>query len=144
MDNYWNKTENYEALAEYIRMDFDGLKDAVALLMDGGRLRVGFSAYENDMSTFHGKDDVLALLVYLGYLGYEGDETERGVDSEHGEVFIQNKEVREEFETSTRSNEWVGAFKAFKGSKELLDATLAGNEEAVICRRPLKIGEGEI
>lgn len=33
--NYWNKTETYEALAEYIRKDYDGLKDAVALLMDG-------------------------------------------------------------------------------------------------------------
>ena len=33
--NYWSKTETYEALAEYIRRDYDGLKEGVALLMDG-------------------------------------------------------------------------------------------------------------
>ncbi|MBR2812098.1 MAG: AAA family ATPase, partial [Solobacterium sp.] len=57
--NYWNKTETYEALAEYIRRDYDGLKDAVALLMDGGRLKIDTSTYQNDMTTFHGRDDVL-------------------------------------------------------------------------------------
>ena len=29
IQNYWNKTENYEALTEYIRMNLDGLKDSV-------------------------------------------------------------------------------------------------------------------
>ena len=41
IQNYWNKTENYETLAEYIRMNYDGLKDSVALLMDGGKISVG-------------------------------------------------------------------------------------------------------
>jgi hypothetical protein len=131
VDNYWNKTETYEALAEYIRMDYDGLKDAVALLMDGGRLRVDFTGYQNDMHTFGGRDDVLALLVHLGYLGFEGDETARGIDSEHGEVFIPNKEIREEFETSTRSREWEGVFREFEASKELLRATWGRDERRV-------------
>lgn len=131
VDNYWNKTETYEALAEYIRMDYDGLKEAVALLMDGGRVRVDLAGYQNDMSTFNGRDDVFALLVHLGYLGFEGDETTRGVDSEHGEVFIPNREVREEFETSTRSAEWSGTFRAFERSKELLCATWERDEERV-------------
>ena len=43
--NYWNKTESYEALADFIKMDYDGLKDAVALLMDGGRLAIDTSTY---------------------------------------------------------------------------------------------------
>ena len=29
--DYWSQTETYEALAEYIRKDYDGLKDAVFL-----------------------------------------------------------------------------------------------------------------
>lgn len=33
--DYWNQTETYHALAEYIGRDVDGLKEAVALLMDG-------------------------------------------------------------------------------------------------------------
>jgi hypothetical protein len=63
--DYWNKTETYEALAEYIRKDYDGLKEAVALLMDGGRLVIDTSTYENDMTTFTGRDDVLSLLIWV-------------------------------------------------------------------------------
>lgn len=88
--NYWNKTEIYEALAEYIRKDYDGLKEAVALLMDGGRLKIDTSTYQNDMTTFHGRDDVLSLLIHLGYLGF---------DDERSEVFIPNREILDEFRT---------------------------------------------
>ena len=112
--DYWNKTENYEALADYIRKDYDGLKDAVALLMDGGRLKIDTSTYQNDMTTFHSRDDVLSLLIHLGYLGY---------DDETGEVFIPNKEILDEFRTSTKSGEWAETFESFRISLELLKAT---------------------
>lgn len=91
--DYWNKTETYEALAEYIEMDFDGLKEAVALLMDGGRLKIDTSTYQNDMTTFNGRDDVLSLLIHLGYLGF---------DDKRSEVFIPNREIMDEFRTSTK------------------------------------------
>ena len=120
--DYWNKTETYEALAEYIRKDYDGLKDAVALLMDDGRLTIDTSTYQNDMTTFTGRDDVLSLLIHLGYLGY---------DDERGEVFIPNREILDEFKTSTKGREWVSTFKAFETSLELLEATWNGDEEKV-------------
>ena len=120
--DYWNKTETYEALAEYIRKDYDGLKDAVALLMDGGRLPIDTSTYQNDMTTFSGRDDVLSLLIHLGYLGY---------DDERGKVFIPNREILDEFKTSTKGREWVSTFKAFETSLELLEATWNGDEEKV-------------
>ena len=120
--NYWNKTETYEALAEYIRKDYDGLKEAVALLMDGGRLEIDISTYQNDMTTFSGRDDVLSLLVHLGYLGF---------DNETFEVFIPNREILDEFKTSTKSKEWVDTFRSFKISQDLLKATWDANEEKV-------------
>ena len=120
--NYWNKTETYEALAEYIRMDYDGLKEAVALLMDGGRVAVDTSTYQNDMTTFHGRDDVLSLLVHLGYLGF---------DDRTGEVFVPNREVLDEFRASTKSEEWAGTLRAFEASKELLAATWALDADRV-------------
>ncbi len=123
VDNYWNKTENYEALAEFIRMDFDGLKQTVALLMDGGRVKVSLKTYQNDMTTFHSKDDILALLIHLGYLGFEGEEKEGRINSEYGEVFIPNREILEEFKTSTESDEWTAVFQQFIISQELLTAT---------------------
>ena len=120
--NYWNKTETYEALAEYIRMDYDGLKDAVALLMDGGRLKIDTSTYQNDMTTFHSRDDILSLLIHLGYLGY---------DDEHSEVFIPNREILDEFKTSTKTGEWIEPFKAYEASTKLLKATWAGDADLV-------------
>ena len=120
--NYWNNTESYEALAEYIRRDFDGLKSTVALLMDGGRVKVDLSTYQNDMTTFHSKDDILALLIHLGYLGY---------DASTGEVFIPNKEILDVFRSSTKTSEWRGTFKAFETSQELLKATWAMDEKKV-------------
>lgn len=120
--DYWNQTETYEALAEYIRKDYDGLKDAVALLMDGGRLKIDTSTYQNDMTTFHGRDDVFSLLIHLGYLGY---------DDEKGEVFIPNQEILDEFKTSTKGFEWVETFEQFSISQELLKATWECKEERV-------------
>ena len=112
--NYWNKTETYEALAEYIKKDYDGLQEAVTLLMDGAKIRIDTSTYQNDMTTFYGRDDVLSLLVHLGYLGY---------DDETGEVYIPNKEILDEFRSSTKSSEWTSRFRSLEISQELLQAT---------------------
>ncbi len=112
--NYWNKTESYEALAEYIRKDYDGLKESVAILMDGGRLSIDTSTYQNDMTTFTGRDDVLSLLVHLGYLGF---------DDASCEVFIPNREILDEFRTSTKGKEWTNTLKSFEISLNLLKAT---------------------
>ena len=114
LGSYWSKTETYEALAEYIRMDYDGLRGTVALLMDGGHVAVDTSTYQNDMTTFGSRDDVLSLLVHLGYLGY---------DEEASEVFVPNKEILDEFRTSTKSSEWSRVFDEYEESRELLKAT---------------------
>jgi predicted negative regulator of RcsB-dependent stress response len=74
------------------------------------------------MTTFHGRDDVLSLLIHLGYLGY---------DSETKEVFIPNREILDEFKTSTKSAEWVSTFKAFERSQKLLRATWEEDAEKV-------------
>ena len=66
-DNYWNNTETYGALAEYIKMDFDGLRESVIVLMNGGRLKTNIAKYQNDMTTFKSKDDILTLLIHLLY-----------------------------------------------------------------------------
>ena len=122
IQNYWNKTETYEALADYIRMNYDGLKDSVALLMDGARIKVNIAKYQNDMTSFHGSNDVLVMLIHLGYLGYDADT---------GEVFIPNNEILDEFKNSTESEEWIDTFASFKKSQELLTATWEADEEKV-------------
>lgn len=88
-DSYWTQTETYEALKIYLDMNFDGLKDAVVYMLGGGAYKIDTKTFQNDMTTFKSKDDVLTLLVHLGYLAY---------DAARKEVFIPNLEIEEEFE----------------------------------------------
>jgi len=120
--NYWNQTETYEALKQYIDWNFDGLKEAVAILMDGGRVPTDITGYQNDMTTFSSRDDILTMLIHLGYLGY---------DSEKMEVFIPNKEVLDVFRSSTKDREWTATFRALNNSRKLLDATWHCDRETV-------------
>ena len=99
-----------EALAEYIRMNQDGLKDAVVLMMDGGRVKVDISGYQNDMTTFHNRDDVLALLIHLGYLGY---------DSDLKEVFIPKYNARFALPIDNNKNHFISPQKDFNYNIEL-------------------------
>jgi hypothetical protein len=118
--NYWNQTETYEALQKYIDWDFEGLREEVAILMDGGRIKVDITGYQNDMTTFNTKDDILTMLIHLGYLCY---------DRENEEVFIPNKEVMQVFNSSTRSRDWTVIFRSLENSRKLLEATWNCNEE---------------
>ena len=121
--DYWNKTETYEALRAYIDMNFDGLKDSIIKMMAGSRERVNTGSFQNDMTTFSNKDDVLTLLIHLGYLGY---------DKEKSEVFIPNKELMMEFVTSTTAGiPWKEVANSVSESRELLKSTWAMKEKDV-------------
>ena len=90
--------------------------------MNGGTIKVNTLSYQNDMTTFNSIDDILTLLIHLGYLGY---------DNETGEVFIPNKEILDEFKTSTASSEWTYVFKLVEDSQEILKAVWALDEDKV-------------
>ena len=120
--NYWNQTETYEALQQYVEWNFDGLREDVAILMSGERVKIDITGYQNDMATFHSKDDILTMFIHLGYLGY---------DMASGETFIPNREVMDVFRSSTKSAEWTVTFRALANSRKLLEATWACDEETV-------------
>jgi hypothetical protein len=112
--SYWTGTETYEALSIYLDMDYDGLREAVVLMITGEQLHVDVSMFQNDMTTFISKDDILALLVHLGYLAFDG---------ERSEVFVPNEEIRGEFIRAVKGNGWHEVMDAIKQSVELLEAT---------------------
>ncbi len=120
--NYWASTEVYDALKNYITMDFDGLRADIARMLGGGRVRVNTRSFRNDMLNFEMKDDVLTLLVHLGYLAY---------DSKEKEAFIPNKEIVEEFETAMSVKGWSEVMRVVKASEKLLEDTLLCNEKSV-------------
>ena len=108
-DNFWNKTETFEALRNYIVMNYKGLKDTVVNLLAGGRRTVNTNTFSNDMTTFQSADDVLTLLVHLGYLGY---------DFISREVFIPNSEISSEFCNAVESAGWDMVVKSIEQSKK--------------------------
>ena len=122
IENYWNETENYEALQQYVDWNFDGLKEDVAVLMEGGRVPIDITRYQNDMTTLHSKDDILTMFIHLGYLGYQ---------RETKEVYIPNKEVLDVFKSSTKNREWTATFRALQNSQKLLEATWNCDQETV-------------
>ncbi len=112
--NYWSQTETYDALKAYIDLNYDGLKDAVIDLTAAIPVQINTLAFQNDMSTFSSKDDVLTLLIHLGYLGYLCEE---------GTVYIPNNEVKDIFVTSIQNSDWTYITQVFKNANNLLHAT---------------------
>ncbi len=122
LNSYWTRTETYEALKIYIDMNFDGLRDAIILMLGGGHCKVNIRTFQNDMTTLKGKDDVLTLLVHLGYLAYEEEEKT---------VFIPNLEIEDEFANAIEGAGWESVIKTIALSEELLEATIRQDCEAV-------------
>lgn len=120
--SYWSNTETYEALKVYIDMNFDGLKDAIVIMLSGGTVTINPGTFTNDMTTFHSKDDVLTLLVHLGYLTYH---------TETQEVSIPNEEVRGEFYNAISTTKWNEVLKTIQDSEKLLQKTWQMDGEAV-------------
>ena len=121
-DNFWNKTETFEALRDYIILNFKGLKDIVTQLLAGIRKKINTTTFTNDMTTFSSADDVLTLLIHLGYLGY---------DFKTKEVFIPNSEIASEFCNAVESAGWDTVADAVRKSDELLEATIRQDPDAV-------------
>lgn len=120
--SYWVSTETYEALRVYIDMNFDGLKDAIISMLGGVSCEIDTGTFQNDMTSFRGRDDVLTLLVHLGYLTYQ---------EKNRRVSIPNDEVRSEFLRAVRSSGWKEVADAVKASEALLDATLNMDAKSV-------------
>lgn len=116
IQSYWTGTETYEALKVYIDLNFDGLKEAVLTMLGNGRCVIDPSTFQNDMTVFRTKDDVLTLLIHLGYLTY---------DKKMSEVFIPNREIEQEFMRAVKIGGWDGVIQALDRSRKLLESTWA-------------------
>ena len=120
--SFWAATGAFDAVAHYIQMNFDGLKDDIINMLGGGRSKVNPTKFQNDMSIIRSKDDALTVLIHLGYLSYSWQKSE---------CYIPNKEVAGEMVNAIEANNWTVVMKALEASERLLQATLDGDEEAV-------------
>ena len=103
-------------------MNYDGLKDDVIRMLAGERVYVDTTEFCNDMSVIRSRNDVLTVLIHLGYLAY---------DWEAQECYMPNKEVADEMNNAIKATSWEPLVKTIQNSKALLDATIAGNAQAV-------------
>lgn len=118
--SYWASTGAYETVAEYINMNFEGLKDDIIAMLGGGTVKVNTTRFLNDISIIHSKDDALTVLIHLGYLSF---------DWKRGVCYIPNYEVADELTNAVESTNWTPVIRALKQSEDLLQATLEGDEE---------------
>ena len=120
--SFWASTGAFEAVANYIQMNYEGLKDNIIDMLGGGRCKVDTTAFQNDMSIIRSRDDVLTVLIHLGYLSYNWRRSE---------CYIPNREVAGEMLNAVRANNWRPVVEAVAASEQLLEDTLRGDEEAV-------------
>ena len=120
--SYWASTGAYDSVKTYIQMNFDGLKDDIIRMLSGESIPVITTKFQNDLNVINSRNDVLTVLIHLGYLAYNRD-TNR--------CYIPNKEVADEMNNAVQSTEWSQLAKTLENSQHLLDATIAGNENAV-------------
>ena len=121
--SYWSATSTFEVISDYIGMNFDGTKESVIKMISGSRADVDVTSYKNTMNDFKCADDVFTYLIHLGYLSYDPIEQQ---------CYIPNREVRGEWATAIKiSSDYSVTSKIIQTSKELLEDTIDGNEEAV-------------
>ena len=121
--SYWTTTGAYDSVITYIQMNYDGLKDDVIRMLSGEHVYVNTTKFQNDMRIVKNRNDVLTVLIHLGYLAYDGDTNE---------CYIPNKEVADEFLNAVEDTSWTRLVDAITASQNLLNATIAGNETAVV------------
>lgn len=121
--SYWGKTSSYQVISDRIAHNYKGLKDDIVRMLSGEEIPVNITSFLNTMSDFNTKDDMYTYLIHLGYLAYNG---------ENETCHIPNREVRQEwFNAIAVSEGYETTDEIINNSKELLDATLNGDEEQV-------------
>ncbi len=122
LQGYWVATSSFEALRIPINLNLDGLRESIISLIGGNRYKVNVNYFQNNITDFETKDEALTFLVHLGYLAY---------DEVTCEVFIPNREIKQEFEHSVIASKWQEVVDALKNSENLLQATWNCEEEKV-------------
>jgi hypothetical protein len=122
-DSFWATTGSFDMVSDYIKMNYQGLKDDIIKLIAGGRAKVNASKFSNDMAEVKSRDDVLTVLIHLGYLAY---------DKKKSEVYIPNKEVEMEMTNAVENTDWNNIIDMIHNSEQLVEATLMCDTNAVV------------
>ena len=120
--SYWKNTSAFSSVNRFISLNFDGLKESVIKMLNGGRVSVDTETFQNDLSVINSRDDALTALIHLGYLGYDG---------ERKKAYIPNYEVAVAFKSALATGNWTKIADSIQKCEELLWATIEGDSSKV-------------
>jgi hypothetical protein len=115
--SHWTETDAFMSLGDFIRRDFDGLKETIVHLLDdfSNRATINPDKFSGNIGKMTSADEVLTVLAHLGYLGF---------DSTTSQIFTPNKEVAKEFEKAMSEPVWAGLIEMGGFSKQILESAL--------------------
>ncbi len=118
--NYWTETGPMNEIADCIEHNIDAVREDIVKLVSGVPVEVelqGYSASELQLDT---RDDILSAMVVYGFLSYF-----------EGKLSIPNHELMEKYQRVLSRDSMGGIKEIVNRSREMLDATLACDENKV-------------
>ena len=100
----------------------EGIKDKIISLLNGHKVRVDSTSFENNLESLNNTDAVLVYLVLLGYLGF---------DEVTSSVYVPNESIRRVLYREITSRKWPEYLKEYQMSQEFLDNVYLKNTDVV-------------
>ena len=120
--SYWSGTSSNEEVVRLINMDFDGVKNDILNLIEGGKVVFDCGNFQNDMVNIENKNDIFSLLVCLGYLGCS--DIAKGQNNQLKLAYVPNNEIKQALMGIIKNQQWYERMETVKRSENLLKAIL--------------------
>lgn len=124
--SYWSGTSSNEEFVRLINTDFDGIKEDIVDLLEGGEVTFSCANFQNDMVTIKDKNDVFSLLVCLGYLGCSDTK-----NCFRKVAYVPNAEIKAVLMDIIKEQNWYERMETVKRSENLLKAILELDGQSV-------------
>ncbi len=121
LSDYWTSSGPYDEIFYYIRNNIEGIREDLALMTAGERIRIVLQGYAATEAALETKNQIYSAMVVYGLLTYED-----------GAVFIPNKELMDKYNELLLTNDSLGyVHRLAKVSEKMLSATLSGDTKTM-------------
>ncbi len=118
--SYWTESGPYDEIYYYVQHNIDDVRDDLARMVAGEKVRAKMRNYAASSMTLNTKDEIFSAMTVYGFLTYY-----------NGCVSIPNHELMLKFQDVMEKKDMQYVAKLAKRSEETLAATLRGDEDMV-------------